>query len=230
MKRGSTAAASSSTSSSNSPFTRPPKYYSMQALETAWATDEKVSEYKKLYSRAKRRLRSLREAGLEWTKIYQQAQNDFVSPSKLTEENLDTSMHTIARFLASDFSFVSAQRRKMDSTIEALRNRGYTFLTRENYPSFVQFMEAKSNSLDFRNQGSQPETLDAAEDYTVKQRDVDPDVLQRYIGDFVENSQKIAELSDEAFAEFSSQLEADDEIDSDFFKELLGEIYEEDRR
>lgn len=114
----------------------------MPAFSTAKPESELRKEYSRLRKIAQKRL--ARFVGTEWEKSEVFKRNygkypvlaDIKSPTQLRYE-----LAALARFINAKTSSVSGLRQQRAKAIEALRDKGYTFVNRKNYWQFGEFMD-----------------------------------------------------------------------------------------
>lgn len=114
----------------------------MPAFSTAKPESELRKEYSRLRKIAQKRL--ARFVGTEWEKSEVFKRNygkypvlaDIKSPTQFRYE-----LAALARFINAETSSVSGLRQQRAKTIEALRDKGYTFVNRKNYWKFGEFMD-----------------------------------------------------------------------------------------
>jgi hypothetical protein len=106
-------------------------------------TDKQLrKEYSRLRSIARKRLE--RFEGTEWddTQIYK-ANVGVYKPLKeiKSDRELRHLLSDVARFVMSDKGSVSALEKERQKTVNTLQERGYTFVNKENFRQFADFME-----------------------------------------------------------------------------------------
>lgn len=122
-----------------------PKSYELAALKSGSLTyDEQLKEYARLRIIANRRLQAFersQEPHIRKAEAYKQNVGRYTLPAtQLTERQLRYKLNEISKFVSAKASSVSGQKRIMKQQIEGLKLRGYTFINKDNYWSFVDFM------------------------------------------------------------------------------------------
>lgn len=151
------------------------------------------ADLRKYYSRARtianKRLGRLEKAGLRpgpWTR------SPFPKMSELTNGEIERELADVTRFLRSNRTTVSGERKYIKREIEYLReDRGYGFINDDNIYDFLEFMD------DMREkQGAKYfDSGDAADVFKQGQRlNVPEEVLKEHFDYFVENMKKMEQV------------------------------------
>lgn len=106
-------------------------------------TDKQLrKEYTRLRSIARKRLE--RFEGTEWTdtQIYKQNVGQY-KPLKEIQSNRDLRylFSELANYITTDTSSVSGLEKQREKGVQTLNERGYEFVTKQNYRKFGEFME-----------------------------------------------------------------------------------------
>ena len=99
-------------------------------------------EYSRLRSIARKRLQ--RFEGTEWenTEIYRYNKDKFKPLKEIkSERELRFLLSDVARFVTAKRGSVSGLKQERKQTIETLQDRGFTFVTKDNFREFAEFME-----------------------------------------------------------------------------------------
>jgi len=99
-------------------------------------------EYSRLRSIARKRLE--RFEGTEWTtsQIYKYNKEGFKPLKEITSDReLRHLFSDVARFVTAERGSVSGLERERRKAVKTLNERGYTFVTKENFRRFGEFME-----------------------------------------------------------------------------------------
>lgn len=106
-------------------------------------TDKELrQEYSRLRSIARKRLE--RFEGTEWTtsQIYQYNKEGFKKLSEIdSDRELRHALSDVARFVMAERGSVSGLERERRQAVKTLNERGYTFVNKENFRKFAEFME-----------------------------------------------------------------------------------------
>jgi Tfp pilus assembly protein PilO len=110
------------------------------------------TEYSRLRSIARKRLE--RFEGTEWTdtQVYKMNAGVYKPLKEITSNReLRHLLSDVARFVTSDTGSVSGLEKQREKSVKTLNERGYDFVTKENFRKFAEFMEytriAKLNRL-----------------------------------------------------------------------------------
>lgn len=116
--------------------------YTPQALQGR-DLQEIRAEYNRLRSVANKRLEKL--ANSEWsdTELYDEFALGFKAPSKMEggERELRTALEEVARFIQNPHSTITGNEQIAYRYVNTMNERGYDFVTRENYRDVVAFFE-----------------------------------------------------------------------------------------
>jgi hypothetical protein len=99
-------------------------------------------EYSRLRSIARKRLE--RFEGTEWTdtQVYQLNVGVYKPLKEIkSERELRHLFSQVAKFVMSDTGSVSGLEKQRQRAVETLNDRGYDFVTKENFRKFAEFME-----------------------------------------------------------------------------------------
>jgi hypothetical protein len=106
-------------------------------------TDKQLrKEYSRLRSIARKRLE--RFEGTEWTdtQIYRLNAGVYKPLKEMTSEReLRHLFSDVARFVNAEVSSVSTLEKQREKGVQTLNERGYDFVTKDNYRQFAEFME-----------------------------------------------------------------------------------------
>lgn len=106
-------------------------------------TDKQLrKEYSRLRSIARKRLE--RFEGTEWTdtQVYKLNAGVYKPLKEIkSERELRHLFSGVARFVMSDTGSVSGLEKQRTGTVETLNDRGYDFVTTDNFRKFAEFME-----------------------------------------------------------------------------------------
>lgn len=99
-------------------------------------------EYSRLRSIARKRLE--RFEGTEWTdtQVYKLNVGVYKPLKEIkSERELRHLLSTVARFVMSDTGSISGLEKQRQQSVETLNDRGYDFVTKDNFKQFAEFME-----------------------------------------------------------------------------------------
>ena len=107
-------------------------------------------EYTRLRDIAQKRLKRLEAAGLAYTEVYKKNVKHYPKLSQIKSKNeLSSRLADLARFIGSERSTVSGFKAIKEKSLKTLHEHGYSFVTKENYEQFAQFMaEYRYQKLD----------------------------------------------------------------------------------
>lgn len=116
--------------------------YNTYALKTRHTEKELSKEYSRLRSIARKRLERLEKSEFADSDIFRAHKDKFVSVKEAKKSGeLPYLLIDVQRFLYRQTSTVTGQRLQRDRNIATLREHGYTFITKENYKEFVEYMD-----------------------------------------------------------------------------------------
>ena len=128
-------------------------------------------EYTRLRDISQKRLKRLAAAGLADTEVYKKNVNHYPKLSEIKSANeLSARLSDLSRFIKSDRSTVSGFKSVMEKSLNTLHEHGYTFVTKENYKDFVEFMaEYRYQHLDqIYDSGEAADTFEVIEKHEIK--------------------------------------------------------------
>ena len=148
------------------------------------------STYSRLRSVANKRIERLERANLDI-----QERNKFPKMNGLTNAQIERELADVSRYLRDPLTKVGPARRHIQATLEELQERGYDFIDQTNFKDFVRFMEHVRSQVSAKVYDSG----DAVDAYNQAQRlGVPSKILQRNFNYFMENADKMEQLSPEA--------------------------------
>ena len=119
-------------------------WYSPVYLRHLMATGDAAKvrkEYTRLRDISQKRLKRLAAAGLANTEVYKKNVNHYPKLKDIKSANeLSARLSDLARFVSSERSTVSGYKNIMQKSLDTLHTHGYTFVTKENYRDFAEFM------------------------------------------------------------------------------------------
>lgn len=105
-------------------------------------------EYTRLRDIAQKRLKRLKAAGYANTDVYKKNYKHYPLLKDVKSENeLAQRLSDLSRFIVAKRSTVSGFKSIKEKSLKTLHEHGYTFVTKENYEDFGQFMEEYRNQL-----------------------------------------------------------------------------------
>lgn len=149
-------------------------WYSPVFLRHLLSTGEAAKvrkEYTRLRDISQKRLKRLAAAGLADTEVYKKNVNHYPKLKDIKSANeLSARLSDLARFIKSERSTVSGFKTVMEKSIKTLHEHGYTFVTKENYKDFAEFMaEYRYQKLDMSyDSGEAADTFGVLEKHHIK--------------------------------------------------------------
>lgn len=176
----------------------PLRSYTPIAIEQArtLGTEAEVrKEYSRLRSIARKRLERLKKAGFDDTQIYKNNVTNLKPLSELkgeeNEEELHRRLAKLARFIHAETSTVTGQRDLIEKSLDTLHENGYTFVTKENFKRFTEFMEFSRQYKKGRMRDSER----VAEAFNIyEKKGITLDVLKKSFITFVDNAEKAEKI------------------------------------
>jgi len=98
-------------------------------------------EYRRLREIANKRLDRLGKSEFMTEANANNRKNDFAPAKSLDKNELVYSLSDVAGFVNSKLSTVTGQKAKRNRFLETMNERGYTFINKENYVAFGNFMD-----------------------------------------------------------------------------------------
>ena len=142
-------------------------------------------EYSRLRDIQQKRIKRLKSAGYDDIKAYKMNANHYPKLKDIkSNQELSQRLSDLARFIYSDTT-VGRLNRIRDKALATLHENHYTFVTKENFKEFGQFMEEyRAQKLDEQGYDSG----DAAEVYgfTLK-HDLDPEEVKKDFQEWLDN-------------------------------------------
>lgn len=135
-------------------------------------------EYTRLRDISQKRLKRLKAAGLADTEVYKKNVNHYPKLKDIKSANeLSARLSDLARFISSERSTVSGFKTVMEKSLKTLHEHGYTFVTKENYKDFAEFMgEYRYQKLDMiYDSGEAADTFGVLEKHHIKMSQIQQD-------------------------------------------------------
>lgn len=127
--------------SKKSVFNYAPSFYGPGGIQWADAADYRA-EYSRLRSIAQKRLERIKGTEFEHSAIFQQNQDGFLTVRQAASKGvLAEEMAALRSFLSDDLSTLKGARARKEKTLSTLHERGYSFVTSDNYWDYTRFME-----------------------------------------------------------------------------------------
>lgn len=99
-------------------------------------------EYSRLRSIARKRLERFKGTEWETSQIYKYNKEGFKPLKEIkSDRELRHLLSDVARFITAERGSVSGLERERRKAVKTLNERGYTFVTKENFRDFAEFME-----------------------------------------------------------------------------------------
>lgn len=122
----------------------PREYYvpSVSMMSKNLTDKEMRAEYSRLRSIAQKRLK--RFEGTEWTDtmVYKYNKGKYIPVKDIKNKTQMVSLLAeLARFITAETGSVSGLNENRKRNVETLHEHGYTFVTKENFRNFAEFME-----------------------------------------------------------------------------------------
>ena len=174
----------------------------------AYSERELRKEYSRLRSIARKRLERLEESEFVTTSIVERNQSKFRPLSSVrTEGQLRYLLSDLARFIESPQSTIRGQRARVNQTITTLHQRGYTFITKANFPRFVDYMDAiRRQKIDRLYDSERVVELFQ----TMERRRISPDLVLKNFREFMEMQAQIEKMPERRNGEPISKKEAEE--------------------
>lgn len=120
--------------------------WDLQQYMPAFSVNMDVKELRKEYTRLRKiaQKRLERFVGTEWerSEVFKKNYGQYPKLADIpSESRLRYELAALARFINAETSSVSGLRQQRAKTIEALRDKGYTFVNKNNYWQFGEFMD-----------------------------------------------------------------------------------------
>ena len=120
--------------------------WDLQQYMPAFSVNMDVRELRKEYTRLRKiaQKRLERFVGTEWerSEVFKKNYGQYPKLADIkSESKLRYELAALARFINAETSSVSGLRQQRAKTIEALRDKGYTFVNKNNYWQFGEFMD-----------------------------------------------------------------------------------------
>lgn len=120
--------------------------WDLQQYMPAFSVNMDVRELRKEYTRLRKiaQKRLERFVGTEWerSEVFKKNYGQYPKLADIpSEARLRYELASLARFINAETSSVSGLREQRRKTIEALRDKGYTFVNKKNYWQFGEFMD-----------------------------------------------------------------------------------------
>ena len=127
--------------SKKSVFNYAPSFYGPDGIQWADAADYRA-EYSRLRSIAQKRLGRIKGTEFEQSAIFKQNRDGFLTVRQAAAKGvLAEEMAALRSFLSDDLSTLTGARERKEKTLATLHERGYSFVTSENYWNYTRFME-----------------------------------------------------------------------------------------
>lgn len=122
----------------------PREYYvpSVSMMSKNLTEKEIRAEYSRLRSIAQKRLK--RFEGTEWTdtQVYRSNKGKYIPVKDIKNKTqMVALLAELARFITAETGSVSGLNENRKRNVETLHEHGYTFVTKENFRNFAEFME-----------------------------------------------------------------------------------------
>lgn len=163
-------------------------------------------EYSRLRDIQQKRIKRLKSAGYDDIKAYKMNANHYPKLKDIkSNQELSQRLSDLARFIYSDTT-VTKLNRIRDKALATLHENNYTFVNKENFKEFGQFMEEyRAQKLDEQGYDSG----DAAEVYgfTLK-HDLDPEEVKKDFEKWLDNIEgaKALRYSDKTAGNYDAML------------------------
>lgn len=99
------------------------------------------SEYSRLRDIAIKRLDRLGNSEFMDKSVAERRKQDFPKASTLDKRELTRALSDLGGFIGSALSTVTGQKNKRDKFLDTMHEKGYTFLNKNNYITFTDYME-----------------------------------------------------------------------------------------
>lgn len=103
--------------------------------------DDLRAEYRRLREIANKRLDRLGKSEFMTEAQAKNRKNDFAPAKSLDKNELVYSLSDVAGFVNSKLSTVTGQKAKRDKFLETMEERGYTFIKKQDYKTFGDYMD-----------------------------------------------------------------------------------------
>lgn len=153
------------------------------------------TEYSRLRDIAIKRLDRLGNSEFLDKSIADRRKQDFPKASSLDKRELTRALSDLGGFINSSLSTVTGQKNKRDKFIETMREKGYTFLNKNNYKTFTNFMERMRPYINAQIIGS-PDVLDIAQEELEEDEDkeITNSELENVFQQYEERAKEIAKI------------------------------------
>lgn len=144
------------------------------------------AEYSRARAAANKRIQRMFAAGLSDNVAL------FPKIKGLTDSEIESALAAASKVLRSERYTVTGTRKAMRVEMRIFRERGYTFLNESNFKQFTDFMES------WREEAGDKiyDSFDAVDVFDQGQRlNIPPDVLQKHFDYFVENMDKLEQIT-----------------------------------
>lgn len=189
--------------------------WSLQEYMPAFSTAKPEAELRKEYSRLRKiaQKRLAHFVGTEWenTQVFKKNYGKYpVLADIKTQAQLRKQLASLARYINASTSTVTGLQRQRRLTIEALKDKGYNFVTKANFHEFTDFMDSFRNRNLERIYDSEAAltVFNAAERFKIPEEE-----LKRDFEEFLELREEIENMKIPRNPK---------ERNSDYFREKLG--------
>lgn len=163
--------------------------YNMEVAPTRWTEKEARAEYARLAAVANKRIRRLQESAYKSSAAAQHVYFPTSAKQFKTARQVYGNLQNVARFVNKESSSISGQRRQEMKQLEAMRERGYTFLTKGNIHQFREFWkEVRSHEANRFKDSEQVVELFK----TAKEKRIDPLDLAKDFQFWIEHQQELS--------------------------------------
>ena len=118
-----------------------PSFYTPEGAY--WANESALrAEYSRLRSIAQKRISRIKGTEFENSAIFRENRHGFLTVKQASAQNvIIDELMSIRRFLLDETSLLSGARERKNRILSTLQERGYNFVTSENYWQYTQFMD-----------------------------------------------------------------------------------------
>lgn len=180
--------------------------YYLDALKGGSLTLEQMkSEYKRLSSVARQRLARF-EQSKEWkdADIYREYAGSFEQPvTSLNEAQLMRELSDLAQFTSSKLSSIRGQQQNRNQIIQTLHARGYTFINKNNFKDFTNFMDEIQTLYQERKYPPSEELVEIFKES--RKRNVQGEELMKHLDEWLEYRKEISKLTKKETQGFNSK-------------------------
>ena len=167
--------------------------YSAALSSSVFSEKEARQEYARLRRAANERLRVLEKHGLADSRSLQWFPKEFASAAGQSEREVRKRLADVAHFMSLQTTSLRGQQKQRKAMVEALQERGYDFINKNNVASFGKFMDAAKKHFGSKKSYDSEQIVDLFEQYEEAISGMSPEEMESYF-DMWEAAEDIEEI------------------------------------